>query len=119
MKIKAVVKNPGEACRVKQISNTLKSLQKLVGGPIQMVPWVDGMVIICNEEGNLQNLPVNIRLRNYIFVGVLVIVGTDGDEFTDVPDWILEILERKSSHRCNGTGAKGMNKFILCLDYKS
>lgn len=93
MKIKAVVKKPGEACRVKQISNTLESLQKLVGGYIQTVHWVDGMVIICNEEGKLQNLPFNIRLRDDIIVGTLVIVGTDGEEFTDVPDELLERLD--------------------------
>lgn len=93
MKIKAVVKKPGEACRVKQISNTLESLQKLVGGYIQTVHWVDGMVIICNEEGKLQNLPFNIRLRDDVIVGTLVIVGTDGEEFTDVPDELIERLD--------------------------
>ena len=93
MYIKAIIKKPGEACRVKRISNTLKSLQKLVGGFIQTVPWVDGMVVICNEEGKLRNLPFNIRLRDDIIVGTLVIVGTDGEEFTDVTDELLERLD--------------------------
>ena len=112
MYIKAVVKKPGEACRVKQICNTLKALQKLVGGHIEAVPWVDDMVIICNEEGKLKNLPFNIRLRDDIIVGTLVIVGTDGEEFTDVPDWILEMLDcskEKAPIPLHGTGAKGIN----------
>lgn len=38
---------------------TLEELQKIVGGYIQMIKTKDGRTMVINEEGKLNNLPVN------------------------------------------------------------
>jgi hypothetical protein len=35
-------------------------LVEKVGTPIEVVPMPDGMVMVCNEEGKLNNLPLNM-----------------------------------------------------------
>lgn len=43
-------------------------------------------VIICNEEGRILGLSDNCRVCGVDFVGTVLIVGTKGDEFCDVPE---------------------------------
>jgi len=55
---------------------TLKELQDLVDGFIEIVPAKDGRLIIINEEGKLKDLPLNQKASLlYKFVGKDVIVG--------------------------------------------
>lgn len=67
------------------ISDTLENLQRTVGGYIERVTLATDMAIICNEEGRLLGLPHNCRICGVDFVGDLVFVGVNHDEFTDVP----------------------------------
>jgi hypothetical protein len=39
----------------------LKELQKIVGGYIQLVQLTDKTILVLNEEGKLENLPLNVR----------------------------------------------------------
>ena len=89
-KIRAIVKRPDEKYgHVTNISPSLKNLQRIVGGHIETVPVIDGVVLICNEEGKLQNLPRNIYMGRYPcgdqIVGEIAVVGVDGEEFADCP----------------------------------
>lgn len=90
-KIKAIVKRVGEEYgHMTNVSNTLENLQKIVGGFIEVVPVATNTVIICNEEGKIRQLPTNIVLGSDGVVwdaicGDLIVVGIDGEEFTDVP----------------------------------
>ena len=83
--IRVIVKNPGESATDEIIPNTLKALQDLVGGHIEVVKIFDDAVIICNEEGRLMGLPHNCEICGCDFVGTIVIAGTRGEDFTDVP----------------------------------
>lgn len=84
-KIKAIVKRPDELYgHVCHISNSLQNLQKTVGGYIETVYLTDDVVIICNEEGLLQNLPFNMKLHDQELVGTLIVCGIEGDELTDL-----------------------------------
>ena len=51
----------GECPQEMTIENTLEAKQKLVGGYIEMyyLPTDDDAVIICNEEGKINGLPLN------------------------------------------------------------
>ncbi len=40
---------------------TLKEAQELVGGLIEVFPLGDGRFMVCNEEGKLERLPVNVE----------------------------------------------------------
>jgi hypothetical protein len=57
---------------------------------VQVNPQV---IVICNEEARLKRLPYNCTIegKDYTgefdcpFFGPILLVGADGDEFTDVP----------------------------------
>ena len=93
-KIKCIVKRPDEQFgHVAWISDSLENLQKTVGGYIETVTLDNGVVLICNEEGKLRDMPYNftlgrihgiIPIRNPIF-GTVIACGADGDEFADIP----------------------------------
>lgn len=87
IRIKAIVKRPDERFgHVCNISASLENLQKTVGGYIEAVPLTDGIVMICNEEGKLKGLEPNFHLPYDTMVGTVIICGTDGDEFSDIPE---------------------------------
>lgn len=86
--ISALVKRPGEAPRHVNVSNSLQALQKNVGGYIETVTVAEDLVIICNEEGRLLGLPYNCTICGVDFVGSILMVGIDGEEFADLPcEW--------------------------------
>lgn len=96
-KIRAIVKRPDEEIgHVTNISPTLQNLQNIVGGHIETVTIAPGVVVICNEEGRIMGLPYNctVRGRNLIgdftvgFVGEIIVLGTEDEEFTDLPKWV-------------------------------
>ena len=84
-RISVVRKKPGEQAELVEIDNTLKALQKEVGGYIETVTLATDAVIICNEEGRLLNLKPNIDWMGVGWFGTILVVGVDGEEFTDLP----------------------------------
>ena len=80
-----------EGCTVVaiEIENTLEALQAAVEGFIETVPLVPGKaVMIVNEEGLLRGMSYNAlasAIAGTHIVGPAVVVGVDGDEFTDIP----------------------------------
>lgn len=89
-KIRAIVKRPDERYgHVTNISPSLRNLQKIVGGPIEVVKITPDVVCICNEEGKNEGLQRNFRIGEIPFcdviVGEVAIVGVDGEEFCDCP----------------------------------
>jgi hypothetical protein len=92
--MKVIIKRPcdqfGEETT---IPNTLRALQETVGGYIETVTLDNGLVLICNEEGKIRDMPYNFTLRrihgiipihNPIF-GTVIACGVEGDEFADIP----------------------------------
>ena len=88
-KIKAIVKRPDEEIgHSTNISNTLENLQKTVEGDIEVVEvdWRGhDIIIICNVNGKLTGLKDNCWLFGMKFVGTLIFVGVEGDDFADLP----------------------------------
>ena len=96
-KIKVIAKRPDSLPYSTWVSNSLANLQNFVDGYIEVVticPQVvdenyeclqRGLAIICNEEGILRNFPYNCRVDSNDFVGTILFVGVDGDEFCDIP----------------------------------
>ena len=63
--MQVVVVEPKKKPVVQDIDTGLESMQKIVGGSIQAVyPFDEPVALICNEEGNLLNLPLNRALRD-------------------------------------------------------
>jgi len=70
-KIKVYSMPVGEKGRIKEIENTLESFQKEVGGYIEILS-IDKectLDLVCNEEGKINNLPLN---RAWLFEGEVV-----------------------------------------------
>lgn len=88
-KIRAIVKRADEEIgHVTAVSNSLENLQRTVGGYIEAVTIINEdpkVVIICNEVGRLLGLPYNCTIDGISFVGDILAVGVDGDEFADLP----------------------------------
>lgn len=98
--MKAIRKKPGCAPEIIEVGNTLKALQREVSGYIETVTIASDAVIICNEEGRILGLPDNCRVCGVDFVGKVLIVGTKGDEFCDVPeaDFLMYHLREETGH---------------------
>ena len=72
-----LIVEPGKVPRRAEIGNDLKSMQEVVGGLIQAVyPFEEPVALICNEEGKLQNLPMNRFLMDENGVVYDLVVGT-------------------------------------------
>lgn len=83
--MKAIMKKPGEGFDLVEIPNTLKALQSAVDGYIEVITLADDLAVVCNEEGRLRGLPHNLTINEISLCGTILIVGVDGEDFTDVP----------------------------------
>lgn len=85
---------------VGQIENTLKAKQSYVGGLIQVVSLTPEIIVICNDEGKIQQLPPNrawVESSGVVdfFAGNILCVRHSGDEFASIlPKDIAEIERR-------------------------
>ena len=92
--MRAIYKKPGEKPQVIDIDNSLKALQEAVGCYIETITFATDACIVCNEEGRLKKMPYNCKLLGVELVGPVLVVGVDGDEFTDLykPEVVLDGL---------------------------
>ena len=91
--IRVIVKESGKAPREVTIRNDLKTLQELVGGRIEYYAVRADFGIICNEEGHLLHLPYNCACYGSGFVGTIIAVGAEGENFADCPITVGEFFE--------------------------
>lgn len=91
--MKAIIKEVGKSPRVEEIENELATMQKLVGGYIEVVSMGGGVALVVNEEGKLIDLPVNFGLGRDTINGTAVFVayGSDGD-FKDLEDYQIDTI---------------------------
>ena len=91
--IRVIIKEPGKKPREVTIRNDLKTLQEIVGGRIEYYAVRSDFGIICNEEGHLLHMAYNCACYGSGFVGTIIAVGAEGDEFADCPITVEEFLE--------------------------
>lgn len=84
-KIKVVYIEPGRGAEFRTVNNTLNAMMILVKGYIEVLTVSNDMAIVCNEEGHLRNMPFNREMFGISLYGPIVLVGTEGEDFTDVP----------------------------------
>ena len=86
--MKVIKKEPGKMPVLADVENTLEALQKEVGGMVEAVTLTKDLVILCDEEGRLEGKEKNIEIpkMGIDFVGTVLFVGFDGEEFCDVPE---------------------------------
>lgn len=59
--VKVLVFPVGKAPEVREIDDSLESMQGIVGGYIEPVSVGNGLTLWCNEEGKVTGLPLNLR----------------------------------------------------------
>lgn len=75
-KLRIVLKKVGEKSVEAFVEDTLEAKQKLVGGLIEVVP-LDDVLIVCNEEGKIDNLPPNVLFDYDYIAGDCFVIGDD------------------------------------------
>lgn len=99
--MKAIRKKPGAQPEIIEVDNTLAALQTEVGGYIETVTIASDAVVICNEEGVLLGMPYNCRFVGVDFVGPILVVGRNKDDFCDAPgtDFLMyHLREEDNTH---------------------
>lgn len=92
-KITVLAVEPMAEPYIKEIDNTLESLQKEVGGLIQATyPYDDLIAIVCNDEGKINGLELNRAIYDEdknmtdIIAGTFLVVGLTDESFGTLPD---------------------------------
>ena len=109
-------------CRpeVREIDDSLKAMQEIVGGYIQPIYLDDSVALVCNDEGKVMNLPLNRGLRDKngqiydIVSGTVFLCGApaDSDHFTSLtPEQIEQYRKRFHTPEMFW----GMDGHIVCL----
>ena len=74
-KIRILVVAPDKEPKQIKIEHTLKNLQEIVGGLIEIVELEHNVDIICNEEGKILNLELNRVVGADVIAGTFIIAG--------------------------------------------
>ena len=81
--VRVLIKEPGKEPYEKEIEDTIKNFQNIVGGYIECVemPGIKNVDLFVNEEGKLDKLPGNFWLPEYedCACGTVYMVGYDPD----------------------------------------
>ena len=119
--MRILVIEPERRPEVREINDSLKAMQDIVGGYIQAIyPFDAPVALVCNDEGKLMNLPANRALRNKdgqmydIVFGTFFLCGTptDSDHFTSLaPEQVEQYRERFYTPEMFW----GMDGHIVCL----
>lgn len=90
--MKVVIVKPYERAKICEIEGTLSSMQKLVGGRIEAVYYFRDAVLVCNDEGKINNMPFNRMIFDDegnlidIIAGPFFICGQGDEDFTSLTD---------------------------------
>ena len=119
--MRVLVVEPERRPEVREIDDSLKEMQGIVGGYIQSIyPFEEPVALVCNDEGKVMNLPLNRGLRDKngqiydIVSGTFFLCGApaDSDHFTSLtPEQIEQYRKRFHTPEMFW----GMDGHIVCL----
>lgn len=97
--MKVVYKQAGKAGQIMEIENELEVYNKLVGGYIETFRLTDEILIVLNEEGKIERLPLNFSIpcQGGVFehiVGDVVFVSIDDADFAGLNDEHILFLQK-------------------------
>lgn len=92
--MRVLIIEPRKCPHVAEIDGSLKSMQEIVDGYIEVIcPFADKVAIVCDEDGKLKPDTEWNRLIpecGDIIKGTFFICGVDGEEFTDLSPELIE-----------------------------
>jgi Domain of unknown function (DUF3846) len=80
--IDVMVFEPGKTGELRTIDDSLESMQKIVGGYIELSVISFHLAVICNEDGLALRLPAN----RWGFVGTFFVVRLKGSEYVSLTE---------------------------------
>ena len=92
--LKVIVKKPGLEPVVREVTNELKTFQKIVEGHIECFHFYNDIICICNEEGKLRHLAPNFIVNNDVIVGNVIFCLDEDGEFKSLTEDKIELVER-------------------------
>ena len=101
-KLRILMKRVNQEPEEMEIEDTLETKQALVDGLIEVVYITDEILLICNEEGKLLNLPPNLMFEFDYIAGDCFFIGDDyenGDFKSLIDEQIEEIKELCEKHK--------------------
>lgn len=119
--MRILVIEPGCRPEEREIDDSLKEMQGIVGGYIQAIyPFEEPVALVCNDEGKLMDLLANRGLRNKdgqmydIVFGTFFLCGApaDSDHFTSLT---TEQIEQYQKMFYTPEMFLGMDGHIVCL----
>lgn len=75
--IRVILVEPDKEPYVREISNSLKSFQNIVGGLIEYINLENNVDIICNDEGKMMGFDFNRIIKNDVIAGNFIIAGVN------------------------------------------
>ena len=92
--MKVILKEPGRVPEIRDIDESLETLQSMVDGLIEHLTFITGVGMIMNEEGKLRDMEPNFRFGYDMVVGPVIFMGESGEEFTDLTEeQITRVME--------------------------
>ena len=91
--MRVLVKEAGKDAEVRDIDNSLESMQSIVGGYIEDVYIGNGIHLVCNEEGKIDGLPTNLETENVEIVGNVFFCATDDCDCCSLTDEQIEYAQ--------------------------
>lgn len=84
--MKIVVRKIGCEPEVREVENTLRNLQEIVGGYIECISITNDILCVCNEEGKILGLPPNFIYCNDIICGDVFFCKAGMEDFESLTD---------------------------------
>ena len=126
LEMKIVYIEAGKRPEVKNIKHSLDELQKLVGGHIEaLYPFNDTAVIICNDEGKINGLPLNRGITHpetgelyEIIAGNFFICDApiDTDDLASLSDKQIKVYMERFKYPESFIMEDGKITVIKCID---
>lgn len=95
-RIKVLMVEAFKPAREEFIGASLEEMQEAVGGLIEVIsPFDDDICLVCNEEGKINNLPLNRAIKDGetimdIIAGTFFICGAGEEDFTSLNGYQVE-----------------------------
>ena len=99
--MRVVLVEPNEKAVIKMIDGSLEGMQQTVGGYIEAIALDDqGACLVCNENGKIDDLPLNRVLVDDgrvtdIVAGTFFVCGTDEEDFASLDDETAEKYKKR------------------------
>lgn len=93
--MRVLIKQPDGPWEAADIRNTVEGLQEAVGGYFEQVAVNSIVCLLVDEDGIRKGLRENISVGYHRLFGPVVMVGVDGEEFCDLPEWVMKKARRK------------------------